>query len=173
MSRHLMSFESSGAVQTALNEEVLGNPYVAALPNGLDYNSLEPIVPTLGVWSDDGNGTYTFQVTETDTSYWDTNINIGTMLGIYEEGNQKNAAVVLSYNIDSWHMEVETEGASDPQAYDFVGEDGWTIDSIVTDEGDSSGVRVEYDGQYTFVFQAGTGSHVPLNMTTINPPYPA
>lgn len=173
--KHIGIFSNSAETQTALNSEDLLNPYVAMVSGVLDYNSLEPVVPTMGVWSNNGQGVYTFQVTETDTSYWSVPPDIGTMVGIYDGGNifPNNAAVRLCYDSDSWHMEVEPEGASDPQVYDFVGEDSWTINDIVTTEGVSSGVEVSYDGQYTFVFQAGSGSNTPLNMTTINPPYPA
>ena len=40
--RYIKKFETSEAVQTALNNQELGNPYVALVGNDIDWNSLEP-----------------------------------------------------------------------------------------------------------------------------------
>lgn len=47
--RHIQSFNSAAEVQAALNNEELGNPYVALVSgSGLDYNTLEPVPPVTG-----------------------------------------------------------------------------------------------------------------------------
>ena len=53
--KHIAIFNTSGDVQTALNEETLLNPYVALVSgSGLDYNSLEP-APECYIEDSDGN----------------------------------------------------------------------------------------------------------------------
>ena len=62
MSKYFGIYSNSGAVQTALDESALTNPYVALVSGALDYNTLEPASPYIGEWSDDGEGTYQFTV---------------------------------------------------------------------------------------------------------------
>lgn len=53
--KHIAIFNTSGDVQTALDEQTLLNPYVALVSgSGLDYNSLEP-VPECYIEDSDGN----------------------------------------------------------------------------------------------------------------------
>ena len=51
--RYMQSFPDSGAVQTALNENTLGKPYIAEISGvGIDYDSLSPAVPPTESWVD-------------------------------------------------------------------------------------------------------------------------
>ena len=175
---YINKYEDSQAIQDALDAGTLANPYVALNEDTgeLDYNTLEPnpAVETMGVWSDDGEGTYTFQITETDTTYWETEVKIGELLGVYSDGNYGNLDVMLNYNqgSDSWHMVFYAEEASNTPESDF--EEGvpyaWESGAMTDPDDSDAVIMVDWDGTDTFIFQ--TGDLNPISMTTIDPEYP-
>lgn len=172
---HIDKFTDAQAIQDALDNGTLANPYVAMTTAGtLDYNTLEPTPPapaTMGTWSDDGQGVYTFQITETGTTYWDVPVKIGVLNGVYMDGTQDSPNVMLSYTImdDTWHMEFASEHASTPAEHDFSEADPYWDSGVMTDPDEStSAIFVVYDGTDTFTFQHADGF-----LTTINPEYPA
>lgn len=168
-------FETSGEVQTALNEEKIVNPYVAYIfgDDRIDYNSLEPQEPCyLGEWSEDGEGHYTFQILDAENSAWNDGINIGQLLGVYFEGGQGDVEVKLTYNdnLNVWNIEFQREGASDYPFYNFEEgfDDTWDCYDVVTEESQSSAIiNVYYDGDSSFEFYSGPD--FPLSMNTIDP----
>lgn len=168
--KHFAVATSAQLVQDALNNETMGNPYVAIVNGDLDYNSLEPEECYIGEWSDDGEGEYTFHITDAKSSLW-TQVKIGELLGVYSQGNHNDLDVILTYDQDAgtWHMELFSEIASDTPEYDFE-QDGpyvWETDAM-TDPNDSDAViRVSWDGTDTFVFFTASDPY-PLSMTTIN-----
>lgn len=179
MINHLGKYNDAQAIQDALDAWTLSNPYVAMTSAGtIDYNSLQPTPPapaTMGTWSNDGQGVYTFQITETDTTYWGTQVKIGELLGVYSNGNYGDLDVMLDYAQGSgtWHMVFYAEEASDTPEYDF--EEGvpyaWESGAMTDPDDSDAIIVVDWDGTETFMFQ--TRVLHPLSMTTIDPPYPA
>ena len=175
---HINKYDDAQAIQDALNAGTLANPYVAMTSAGtIDYNSLEPTPEPscyIGEWSDDGQGAYTFQITDTDPSKWERDVKIGELLGVYSDGNHEDLDVMLLYNqpADAWHMDLFSEIASDTPANDF--EDGvsdtWYEEGVATDPNESSAyLEVSWDGADTFVFRrVEAGSGPAIQMTTIN-----
>lgn len=175
MINHLGKYNDAQAIQDALDAGTLANPYVAMTSAGtIDYNSLEPTPPapsTMGVWSDDGQGVYTFQITETGTTYWGTQVKIGELLGVYSDGNYGDLDVMLDYNQGSgtWHMVFYTEEASNTPEANF--EEGvpyiWESGAMTDPEESNSTVNVVWDGVDSFTIPIAPGF-----LTTIDPPYP-
>ncbi len=167
---HINKYASAQEIQDALDNGTLANPYVAMTTAGtLDYNTLEPTPPaptTMGTWTGKS-----FQVTETDTTYWGQPVKIGVLNDVYMDGNQDSPNVMLSYTImdDTWHMEFASEHASTPAEHDFNDIDPFWNSGVMTDPDESvSSIDVAYDGTDTFTFTIADGF-----LTPINPEYPA
>ena len=179
---HINKYADAQAIQDALDAGTLANPYVAMTSAGtIDYNSLQPTPPapsTMGVWTEPQQNTHAFQITETDTTYWETEVKIGELLGVYSDGNYGNLDVMLNYNQGSgtWHMVLYAEEASNTPEYDFPEEvsDVWESGAMTDPDQSNAIVFVNWDGVDTFVFQRyADGAGQQLSMTTIDPPYPA
>ena len=172
--RHIKIFNTSGDVQTALDNGTFGNPYVAKVSGSLDYNTLTPEEPCyLGEWSINGEGYNAFQILDSGSTAWGVNLNIGQLVGVYYDENQINMNAAMSFIADAWHIEFQAEGVSNPPNYDFYeGQpETWEVGEVITEPGQSTGgVWVNWDGVDTFTFGAGT--EYPLSMTTINPECP-
>lgn len=175
MVNHINKYASAQAIQDALDNGTLANPYVAMTSAGtIDYNSLEPTPEPscyIGEWSEDGQGTYIFHVTDIDHSLWETQVKIGVLLGVYSDGNLDNLDVMLTHDnvADIWHMTLFSELASTTPEHDFGDglPDFWDS-GVMTDPDDSdAAISVSFDGADTFMFL--TGDLHPLSMTTINP----
>lgn len=172
--KHIAIFDNMADVQTALNDEVLVKPYVALVSGALDYNTMEPEEPcSLGEWSDDGEGTYTFTFNPEDEG-WDggSSYDIGTLDGVYYQGQQMDMNVVFSKNnLAGWQIEFTYEDASEnpAQTFDEGNPDTWNSSGAMTDPHDSYAViNVSWNGTDTFVFNSGDDLH-PLSMTTYSP----
>ena len=169
MVNHIGKYLSAQAIQDALNEGTLANPYVAMTSAGtLDYNTLEPTpaVETMGTWTGKS-----FQITETGTTYWEQGVKIGVLNDVYMDGNQDSPDVMLSYTImdDTWHMEFASNMASNPVEHNFSELDPFWNSGVMTDPAEtSSSIDVAYDGTNTFTFTIADGF-----LTTIDPEYPA
>ena len=171
--KHFAVASSAQLVQDALNNETMVNPYVAIVDGDLDYNSLEPTPEPscyIGEWSDDGQGEYTFHITDAKSSLW-TQVKIGELLGVYSQGNHDDMDVILTYDQDAgtWHMELFSEIASDTPSYDFQ-QDGpyvWESGAMTYPDESDATITVSWDGTDTFIFQTSGDLH-PLSMTTIN-----
>ena len=183
MINHIGKYNDAQAIQDALDAEMLANPYVAMTSAGtIDYNSLQPTPPapsTMGVWSDDGQGVYTFQITETGTTYWENPVNIGSLDGVYFQGMLMDMDVVISWDPENgwWHMELQEANLSENPGYEFLpgdAADTWYQEGVLTEPDSSNAyLQVYWDGVDTFVFQRYTdGSGPAISMTTINPEYP-
>ena len=160
--KHIAIFNTSGDVQTALNEETLVNPYVALVSGAVDFNELVPAGPDyLGVWSGDGQGTYTFTILDDDQSKWGANVEwlIGTFKNAYMEDADGDIDVKLVCNVDNdaWHMSYIRQDASDIPYHTFevnVSET-WNDGQVVTDlDLSDSAVSADWNGTDTFVFTA-------------------
>lgn len=167
---HLGKYDDAQAIQDALNAGTLANPYVAMTSAGtIDYNSLEPTPPaptTMGTWTGKS-----FQITETDTTYWEQGVKIGVLNDVYMDGNQDSPDVMLTYTImdGAWLMQFDSNVASNPVDHNFDElEPTWST-GVMTDPDESySQINVEFDGTDTFTFDIADGF-----LTTINPDYPA
>ena len=167
-------FNNSGDVQTALDESALSKPYVALVDGAVDYNSMSPASPYIGVWSDDGAGTYTFQILDAE-SFGLTDVEIATS-ELYYNGDLTNMRFMLNCYEDGglvWKMAIyPTEGdPSECPEHIFYGEDTWGVTELVTDTSDSEGIRIVYDGVDSFTFSSNAAG-APLFLNTINPGYP-
>ena len=175
--KHIAIFNTSGDVQTALDEQTLLNPYVALVSGSLDYNSIQPVGPCyLGEWSNDGAGHYTFHINDTGDTAWTIGVNIGQLMGVYFNGDQLNMNVKLESPLsepNNWNLYFE--GAGDPSEspnYQFNegSSETWEATDVTTD-GDSStaSVDVEWNGTDTFEFYQMASDAPALSMSTINP----
>ena len=168
MVNHINKYASAQAIQDALDNGTLANPYVAMTTAGtLDYNTLEPTpaVETMGTWTGKS-----FQITETDTTYWGQPVKIGVLNDVYMDGNQDSPDVMLSFSaLDEWHMEFASNMASNPVEHDFSELDPTWSTGVMTEPDESnSEINVEFDGVDTFTFTIADGF-----LTPINPEYPA
>ena len=72
--RYLQTFSTSGAVQEALDAELLGKPYCALVENNLDWNTLSPSVAELiGEWNpkpEESDSDFDFYILDDTTSLW-------------------------------------------------------------------------------------------------------
>ena len=175
-----MKAADASELQAAIEGGELVSPYVALNQDTgeIFYDNFvpdEPEVQTMGYWSDDGEGNYTFQITETDTTYWETDVKIGELLGVYSDGNYGNLDVMLNYNqdSDSWHMVFYAEEASNNPESDF--EEGvpyaWESGAMTDPDDSDAVISVDWDGVDTFTFTTAGDVH-PISMTTIDPEYP-
>lgn len=166
--KHIGIFNTSGDVQTAIDNGTLLNPYVAKVSGVLDYNSVvpTPVPTTMGTWTGKS-----FQITETGTTYWEQPVKIGVLNDVFMDGNQDSPDVMLSYTImdDIWHMEFASQIASNPVDHDFSElEPTWSTGVMTNPDESNSEINVEFDGVDTFTFTIADGF-----LTTINPDYPA
>lgn len=162
--KHIGIFNTSGDVQTALDNETFENPYVAKVNGTLDYNTLQPVQPCyLGEWSDDGQGHYTFQIL--DNSGFEDVVNIGSLMGVYYGDDPINMDVKLNFDGFSWRMELYVpEESNTPQhAFDEIS-DYWNSEVLVDPSDTASSVNVNWDGVDTFTFNQDG-----LIINTINP----
>lgn len=168
MVNHINKYASAQAIQDALNEGTLANPYVAMTSAGtLDYNTLEPTpaVETMGTWTGKS-----LQITETDTTYWGQPVKIGVLNDVYMDSNQDSPDVMLSFSaLDEWHMEFASNVASNPVEHNFDElEPTWSTGVMTEPDESNSEINVEFDGVDTFTFTIADGF-----LTPINPEYPA
>lgn len=170
--KHFAITNTSTLIQDALNAGRLENPYVALVNTDLDYNSLSPEEECyIGEWSDDGEGTYTFQVLDTGDTAWNNDVNIGTLEGVYSDGNHEDLDVLLNYDqgSGSWHMVFFSEKASSTPETNFEEgvPDAWESGAMTDPDDSDAVIMVDWNGTDTFDFK--TGDLHPITMTTINP----
>ena len=173
--KHFGIFNNSGDVQTAINESALTNPYVALVSGALDYNSIQPVGPSyIGVWSDNGAGTYTFQILDAQ-SFSLGDVEIATS-ELYFNGDLTNMRFDLLYDEDGagWRMNIyPVEGdQSDGVDYAFYGEDSWEVQALATEQDSSDFIYANFDGSDTFTFGSHGAYAAPLSLNTINPEPP-
>lgn len=136
----------------------------------------EPQPQSLGVWSDDGNGTYTFQMLDTDPASWSIHKQIGQLLGVIwtDSGSSDpiDMNVYLHESDGSWEIvAIYTEGhSSDEPHYDFTDgtQDEWDTGIHTSETSSDSNILVSWDGTDTFTFYSGDSDY-PLSMNTIDP----
>lgn len=171
--KHIAIFNTSGDVQTALNEETLLNPYVALVSGSLDYNSIQPVGPCyLGEWSDDGAGHYTFHINDTGATAWTVMVNIGQLLNVNYNGDEMDMDVLIQFDGSyTWPIYLVPAGGdpSEGEVGDFIEDspDTWSSNAMTDPDASSSPVTVTWDGADTFVLAAT--QDYPLSMSTINP----
>ena len=174
---HINKYANSTAIQAALDNGSLANPYVAMTTAGtLDFNSLQPTPPapqTMGNWTEDGTGGHYFTITEEDTNYWYNNIYIGTLNNVYF-GGTVDMDITLTYT-GGWKITIgEGEHASDRAEHTFEEgvPDNWNT-GVMVREGDSdANIYVEWFGDNTLAFYSGSEIN-PISITTHDPEYPA
>lgn len=173
--KHIGIFNTSGDVQTALDNETFGNPYVAKVNGTLDYNTLQPAQPCyLGEWSEEGPEHYTFHINNTGDTAWINSVSIAQLFDMYPKGDGPyDVDVRLSLsNGESkcWVMEFHVDDQSDMPVHEFYEGDQefWNSETFVNPDETGSYVMVDWDGADTFDFTVGDMS-IPLEMDTINP----
>ena len=134
-----------------------------------------PEVQTMGYWGDDGEGNYTFQITETDQSYWNDTY-IGTINSIEYAGQTDTAEIMLTPGADagSWDMKIHQENGSETIEETFFDAENylWNDSGFMVDSGDSdSALQVYWDGYGTFTINSGSSVH-PVSISTYDPEYP-
>lgn len=130
----------------------------------------------MGTWTDDGEGNYTFQITETNQSYWNETY-IGTINSIEYAGTTDAAEIVLTPGADdgSWDMKIHQENGTETIVQTF--EEGtsytWNDSGFMVDSGDSdSTLQVYWDGSGSFTFNSGSSAH-PVSISTYDPIKPS
>lgn len=174
--KYIGKYTDSSEVQTALNEEVLGKPYVALVGGVLDYNTLDVEEPVeyMGSWTME-EGTYNFQILDSDGDFWE-NVEIGTILAVHPgQTSAIDVPVYLKYSLmyDYWELvfDATDAGLSDYTTYQFYEgtPDEWDCQDFFVAPGVSdASVRVNWDGEGTFTFYSGDDES-PLSMDTIDP----
>lgn len=169
---HFGIYEGREDIHSALNEGRLVNPYVALVDGELDYNALEPEEPCyLGEWSDDGQGHFTFQITNPDDAAWENGVNIGSLADVYFNGDGPiNMDVMIGSDGAYWGIGFLIPGANPGYTFEAGTAETWDCTDVMTD-GDSStaSVHVDWDGTDTFeLYQMGEDAPA-LSMDTINP----
>lgn len=170
---HIAKLASTEEIQDALNNGTLAQPYVVLASGGtLYYNEVTTPAPqTMGVWSDDGEGTYTFKINDTDYTNWSNEVNIGTLVDVFYERDADMNIKLSAPSSGSWHLEFYDPEVTLNPSYDFtVGvPETWENMGVMVDSSDShSGVVVSWDGVDTFTFSDGS-QDATLEITTIDP----
>lgn len=179
--KHIAIFNTSGDVQTALNEETLVNPYVALVSGAVDFNELAPVAPDYkGVWShatESGLTVYTFTLIDTDMNDWTgtgEGYKIATIPNAYYDGAEADVEIYLGGALTyDWEVIFTAEDASGDEVKDWY--DGGSLGPQITtratlnshDDSDVAYVMIEFDGA-TFKFWS-SNSVCDLVMNTINP----
>ena len=182
MVNHINKYASAQAIQDALDNGTLANPYVAMTSAGtLDYNTLEPTPPapsTMGYWEHDTQtGDYVFHITELDTDYWTYWAEIGEVTNAYYQSEvAQDLGIVLRYVSaeDYWEIHIgEDAGGSDAWSCTFSEGEASIIDSEVqVGTASDDAIVISFNGTDQFVFCVGGAASETLTINTINPPYP-
>lgn len=181
---YINKYADAQGIQDALDAGTLGNPYVVLNEDTgeLDFNTLTPSGPEpeyMGYWSDDGEGNYTFQITETaDTSYFNDTY-IGTINSIEYAGTTDDAEILLTPtqpgDADTdWDMKIHQENGSETivETFWYAETRLWDDSGFMVDSGDSnSALQVYWDGYGTFTINSGSSEN-PLSISTSDPEYP-
>ena len=179
-----MKAADASELQAAIDGGELVSPYVALNQDTgeIFYDNFvpdEPEVQTMGYWGDDGEGNYTFQITETDTSYWEDNpAYIGQIASVIFHGSSTDMNITLEYSslYEGWLLRFEDLGGESEKPEHTFYENGepetWDDAGVQVAEGDSDAyVMVEWDGSGSFTFYSGSSAH-PVSISTYDPEYP-
>lgn len=127
----------------------------------------------IGVWSNDGEGHYTLQVTNPDDAAWGGGVVIGQLTDVYFNGDgPMGMDVMLSFDGTYWDMTfVEpNESASPSHQFEDGSSETWYCDEVTPDTNSSTAnVSVSYDGADTFVFSEGATGEAAITMETYDP----
>ena len=172
--RYLKKFASSADTQTALNEGVLGKPYVAIISGvGIDYNTLSAQT-TIGTWEDvyGDHTVYTFTVTDSSPSKWENQVKIGTISCWYYTGSevfQGDIDIYLTNNSGVWEFAfyngvillttVNDEGV----AYEISVSEDYEFGSS-----DWVAIKIDREGE-SYVFTFSNDENYAMSITTIDP----
>lgn len=171
---HLGIFNTTGDVQTALNQETLVKPYVAKIGSNIDFNSLSPAAPAKGTWTLIQPGFYQFVIdTEAD---WNNATLISVIPDAWFDDVQGEVVDIKLFYTGAWEVAFQSEDPGASGEDDLAFFDGESIAKTtqfteVGEESDRCPVKVTWDGINTFVFQVEDTTVATLEMNTINPPY--
>lgn len=173
--RHFGIYSDSSELEQAYQNGDIINPYVALVSGSLDYNGIQPEPCYLGEWSDDGEGTYTFQITDT----WKNPLQIGVFRNVLFNGSgtRENVPVYLNYDPENylWYLTI-----GDPEDNPVQVELASRQDDYIYEVALEITSEVEVYLYYNWggdIVEGGDGSlalysvepEYPLSMTTINP----
>lgn len=180
-----MKAADASELQAAIEGGELVSPYVALNQDTgeIFYDNFvpdEPEVQTMGYWGDDGEGNYTFQITETDTSYWEDNPTyIGQLASVIFHGSSTDMNITLEYSslYEGWLLRFEDLGGeSEKPEHTFYSDEEpqtWDDTGVQVAEGDSDAyILVDWNGYETFAIYSGSSAH-PVSISTSDPEYPA
>ena len=181
---HIGKYTDSQAVADALEAGTLASPYVVQIDGSIYYDNYpepEPEPATMGTWSDDGEGHYTFQITETDIDYgspWtqEGGVQIAELYGVIYDGGTTDMAVKLGYNDNGfWTVDITDGGSDHPSSDDLFqveGEPQTWESGVQGAEGDSySTIYVDWNGSDSLTFYSASSDN-PISIGTIDPEYP-
>ena len=166
--RHFGIYSDSSELEQAYQNGDIINPYVALVNGNLDYDTQQSCL--LGKWSNNGQGTYTFQILDTGDTAWTNTVSIAQLFGLYPNGDgpyDMDVRLSLSLGEPSiWNMEFHVNDQSDMPSKDFYEGEAelWNSGAMVDPNESNSNVDVNWDGVDTFSFSAAD-----LNINTINP----
>lgn len=181
MINYTYTFNTSGDVQTALDNGSLGKPYVAYIQNEnrVDYNTKSPAPAYKGVWDDvQGDHTeYTFTIVDDSPSLWSEDVMIGTINGWYmgeaSESVQGNVDIKLFKGSEHYTIYLSSEDREYNEVITFLqsGFDYSTANLSIRqaeDPTDSNweSLTIKFEND---VFTFNEYTNTPLNLTTINP----
>lgn len=172
---HINKYANSTAIQAALDNGSLANPYVAMTTAGtLDFNSLQPTPPapaTMGYWE---SGSNTFHITEQDYNYWLSNPLIGEILNSTVAGTTDTATMNLTIDNGTYTLTMKQVEGSDEFGYEFY--ENTPGQGIGTDFGTGGGsddqIMFDWNGSDELYFYVVEGGQ-PININKIDPEYPA
>lgn len=176
--KYIDKFETAEDVQTALDNGELNKPYVAKVGDALDFNSMTPTTPVLGEWRyDEVEHIYGFYLNEQDPSYWVEPTLIATILNAVCIGNEVQARVWLSFDVDSWVVRIDAEEGSDYEEFSVGTDEGDTFETSTFALGTSETsttvpIQVEIEGGNYIMLKSTENESVVIEMDTINPEYP-
>lgn len=183
--KHIGIFNTSGDVQTAIENEALLNPYVAKVSGALDYNSVvpTPVPTTMGTWAEDTNS---FTILENDyQTYWsEPPVYIGQFNGVYlVDGEEQSEPQPVNMNLylyyDGVGLNFTLRYDYDPSRFDtpsngfnlgVAGRDYFEHTYIDPEESNGN-IQIDWDGVDTFTFSGGI--YGTLSVTKHNPEYPS
>ena len=137
--RYLKKFASSADTQTALNQGVLGKPYVAIVSGvGIDYNTLSAASQSIATWEEvTENKVYTFTVNDMSPSLWENDVKIATL---------NNCSYYNGSETQNGNLDIYAAASSEVFTFNLVGYNSYShqteiIDSI-SDNGETERISV-------------------------------
>ena len=128
----------------------------------------------IGKWSNDGEGHYTFQITNPDDAAFTEGTAVGLLYGVFFNGGQEAIDMDVTFSFDGTYWTVTfhepNESASPSHTFEAGIPGNWDCENVMTDGNSSTAsVHIGYDGDSTFEFYQMAQDAPALSMGTYNP----